>query len=152
MVVEKESYIKTFQFGSICLSVFIVVFFALLVWQQGFAQKAGQQEGELSFVPPITVNDPVDGLFGSITISLQDYNSLKNAYIFINGEMAAAFSQKEIVLRVYDGDFITIRVVDYGKACSFLITKISGHINATFLQKEIVGSGNELLVGKVVFK
>ena len=93
MVVEKESYIKTFQFGSICLSVFIVVFFALLVWQQGFAQKAGQQEGELSFVPPITVNDPVDGLFGSITISLQDYNSLKNAYIFINGERYGIFTR-----------------------------------------------------------
>ena len=138
---EKKYYIQIFNRGSWGLSCFIVLMFGLLLWQQGFLLKAGNQQGDLSFAPPLAVEEPVDGLFGSMTITLESYDSLVQAKVLVNGQAAAAFKQKEVTLRVYEGDVLAIDVSAYGQTCSFMISKLSGHINGSYLQMHLSGAG-----------
>lgn len=93
----------------------------------------------------------MDGLYGSVTIELADYSELAQAFVFINGQKAAAFDSAELTLRVFDGDVLEIDVTAYRVPVRFRLGRVSAGINESFLLQELELCGERRQLGRIVF-
>lgn len=107
----------------------------------------GQDYAEV--LPAVRQNE---GLWGNVTLELQDYSELHRALVLLNGNEVGNFSSSLVTLRVFDGDQLEIDCTAYARPVHFKVTKVSVGIDRAKLQTELELCGERGLVGRIDFK
>ncbi|MBQ2698883.1 MAG: hypothetical protein IJF62_02990 [Firmicutes bacterium] len=93
-----------------------------------------------------------DGLFGNIRISSMDGTSLEQAYLLVNGEVAADFGSGEVLLRIHEGDVLSIDGSAYLRQLEFYVTALSAGVDRDLLTMQVTTQGDLVALGKIHFK
>lgn len=92
------------------------------------------------------------GIFANLTIELKDFSSLAKADLLINGEKAADFRNKKVIVKVYPEDILEIDGSFYNLPVDFQVVKVSENILEPALNRTVKTENNVALLGKVRFK
>ena len=118
-----------------------------LDWDLNFANWYGQDYAEV--LPAVRQQE---GLWGNVTLELQDYSELHRALVLLNGNEAAHFSSNRLNLRVFDGDLLEIDCTAYARPVRFSVVKTSVGIDRAALRTDLELCGERGTVGKIKFK
>ncbi|MDO4582011.1 MAG: hypothetical protein Q4B96_05460 [Bacillota bacterium] len=103
------------------------------------------------FDTALTVRQSDNSLFGNIRVSCAD-EPAQAARLLVNGVDSGGFEAGELLLRVYPGDVLSIDCTAYARRLIFEISAISANIDARYLQTTVIGEGNIINVGVIVFR
>lgn len=134
--------------------IFTIIFIGISIFACNVWQKVAQEtNNELNILDStIQVRNEQSGLFGNIRILTEDSLTLEFAHVRINNIPFGDFADKEILLRVYPGDIISIDGSAYKRALSFSITATSSNISPDYLKATVITNGDIADAGIIVFK
>lgn len=99
------------------------------------------------------VNQPVTAVpAGTLTLSLMNYTSLQKAVLLRNGEPVGDFRDKQLTIRVNDGDQLALDGSFYTYPLSFEVTSISDNITSPKAKQMIEVRHNVVNIGPVRIK
>lgn len=144
--------------------VLTVSLLIMLLYQAGFYLYQNQKLAWLGWELPLenwygasydevlpTVKQ-TEGLWGVVTLQVQDYSELKRACVLINGVQAGNFTSQTLTLRVFAGDIVEIDCSSYGRPVYFRLIKASSGIDRSALKSELILNGQRGSVGQIKFK
>lgn len=102
--------------------------------------------------PAARVMETESAVFGYITLEMKDYSSLAQAYVIINGEKAADFRSKRVIVKVFSNDVVEVDGSFYQRPLKFSVVDISHHLSKPVLHQTIETQSSVALLGKVQFK
>ena len=153
---RSANYGKRLQYSSNVLAAgicFLLAGMCYLQWQTPPQVLQYEQVPELEKLEqPLAVDVQNGGLFASMTIAVCDYDSLEEAYLLVNGEVAGHFSGKQLVVRVYPGDVLEIDTTAYLSPCRFQVVKKSSHIREETIETMVTTAQGYGWIGKISFK
>ena len=91
-------------------------------------------------------------IFGNIELMSKDEVSLAKAYVMINGQKSGNFKDGDVLIRVYEGDIVSIDTTAYDRKIEFYIRNYSKNINIDKLNQILESSQGLVDVGTVSFK
>lgn len=143
--------------------IFFAVVLAFCFGTFGFAQIVRSSEllsskinlgeswyGEEYEVHPAASED--DEVWGNVVLELEDFSTLPEARILINGVEASNFSEKQVTLRVENGDVIAVDASAYNSPFKVRIKSVSSVIDVRELREMSIIDEDYQTIGKIIFK
>lgn len=146
----------------------IVLCLVLLVLVQGMMTKdplriylswGERLEGQIIEYPVNTISDEeeetkqlVESPYALMTIAIEEYSTLPQAKIIINGEEKNDFTKKEVQLKVMAGDVVEIDSRAYNFPIEYHIIKVSDNLSFPERSKSYTAYGTIVMVGKIIVK
>ncbi len=89
---------------------------------------------------------------GRIEIALTGYFSLPRAVVLVNGREAAKFTEREVWIKVKEGDEIQIDGSAYACPLNFQVVKCSPEVIWPLVNYHVTTNGSRVSMGKVELK
>ncbi len=143
------------------LQVFVVILFSLLVILQPFMSRdplrfymsfAEKMEGVPLSGHFSAVNNQDRGRVGYVKIEMQNYFILPRAVVSVNGEDAAAFEERDVLLTVEAGDEIVIDGTAYPYPITFQVSSVSEGVCWPPVNYQVSTDSSRVSLGKVKFE
>lgn len=100
----------------------------------------------------IPVQQEAGLLFGNLQLKTADGLSLPAAKLLINDLEAGNFGASELLVRVYEGDILTLDGSAYGRQLTFFLTTVSTNIDQSGLPAQIITEGNRVELAPIAFR
>ncbi len=91
-------------------------------------------------------------LWGNIILRLEDYTTLPDAVVVINGKQVTDFTKQQVTVKVASGDFLEVDTTAYRLPIRVKIVNASTNINRSLLLEELTLTQERSAFGKVIFK
>ena len=91
-------------------------------------------------------------IFGNLELRSKEGVSLAKAVVLINGQQSGDFKDGDVLIRVYEGDTVTIDTTAYDRELEFYIGNYSKNIDIDKLNQVLVSYRGRIDVGTVSFK
>lgn len=100
----------------------------------------------------IPVQQDAGLLFGNLRLETEGGLSLALATLAINGVNAGNFGAGSIIVRVYEGDVLTIDGDAYKRSLQFYISAVSSNIDSSLLPQSVTTDGDITKLPAISFK
>lgn len=142
--------------------VFMVIVQALMTQEQYriYLSWGEKLEGQ-SINYPVSVTQPAESEPSSspmkssqavMNISIDVFSSLPKAIVLVNGKPAGNFSNRDVSIKLKDGDVVEIDSRYYNFPINYRIISISDNLAYPDKEKEYTGNQSIVMIGKVIVK
>lgn len=97
-------------------------------------------------------SDALQSVFATVTIQCQNYSSLDKAVLLINGEEVGSFHDKQITVKVADGDVLAVDGSFYIHEIVFEVVAASENVAQPELGQTVTVFGDIRMLGEVRLK
>ena len=137
-----------YGFVSRLLVLSLLVAAVLFAVERGRTPDAAPPAAEL--LPAAAVAEPAAGRFANVRVSTANGASLAQARLLVNGEPRGSFAVGTLLVRVYDGDILTLDCRAYGREVEFRVEVLSAGVERRYLPERFTCGGEVKDIGFVV--
>lgn len=100
----------------------------------------------------VTSSSSMQSIFATVTIQCSNFSSLDKAVLLINGDEVGSFKDKQLTIKVQDGDVLAIDGSFYIHEVTFEVVAASENVAQPEIGQTVLVYGDVTLLGQVRLK